>query len=497
LKSGKRFYCLKIYLECKTVFFSCKNLLTILSCHVILYKVITASEGFCNIFSENRKKRTLRKGREATIVGKNDQKNNRKKPELISEYEDDYIEDDSIYEEYMEGSPKEKRVSKRKQRLAALSYEERIAAHRRAVALRTVCIIFAIVLIVAVLFIIGMKMTYSSYSVIRTEDWTEGTTVQYREFYNKILRFSKDGVVFYDNQKKDIWNETYEMQNPMIDICGQYIVIADENGSNVCVFDLDGKVNSFTVTKSVKKVQISEKGTLVLLLEQGDSHYIQYLDVEGNLIAEGQILFEQSGYPLDMALSDDGLKLAVSYLAAGSGSGVTNVVFYSFSDVGITATDNIVSQMQYTDTVIPTLHYANDSTMFAFGDNQLTIFSGSEAPQATAEIAVTEEIKSIFYSDKYAGMVFEDGSGYRMDIYNLQGKLVLSQNFDFDYDNIKLEKNQIIMYNSEEWCIYTLSGKQKLEPCALSETVSDIVALSANRFILVKTNKTEIVRLKF
>ena len=93
-------------------------------------------------------------------------------------------------------------------------------------------------------------------------------------------------------------------------------------------------------------------------------------------------------------------------------------------------------------------------------------------------------------------MVFESGDGMRMDVYNKSGKKVLSREFDFDYQTIKIYGDRIIMYNDKEWCIYGINGRLKLAPCPLTGVVSDIIALSPNRFMLVKANKTETVKLK-
>lgn len=382
------------------------------------------------------------------------------------------------------------------QRPEKVKYEQKIAAHRRKMLARILYVVAAVALIVVLYGAIKYVITYSSYKVVATEARTAGTSVHYTQFYGKMLRYSKDGATFYQNKKKAIWNETYEMQNPLIDICGRFATIAEQNGMQVCIFDLEGKKTSFEVTMPIRKVQISEKGTLALLLEKDGEHYLQYYDSEGNLIAEGKSVFEKSGYPLDISLSDDGLKLAVSYLLIDNGIAKSNVAFYSFASIGASEIDNIVSSETYENTVIPTVSYVDSRTAFAFGDNRLVVFEGSQRPAVKTEIPVTEEIQSIFYDDDHAGMVFATENGSRMDIYNKEGKKVLSKEFDFDYRSIKISGDRIIMYNDTQWCIYTIGGRLKLAPCDLSESVSDIVPVSSNRFLLVKANKTETVKLK-
>lgn len=403
---------------------------------------------------------------------------------------------DFIGEDEVITKRKAKKERKERKRFEDMSYEEKIAAHRRMVAVRVLYAVAAVLILVCVFVAVRHFITYSAYDVVEKETRGAGTSVQYAEYYGKLLRYSKDGAMFYEDQDKAIWNEAYEMHNPIVDICGRYVAIADLYGTNVCIFNLEGKKASLEVPKPIQMVQISEKGSMALLLQDGEEHILQYYDSEGTLIAEGKLSFIKSGYPLDMSLSDDGLKLAVSYLIVENGVAKSNLAFYSFSSVGAANIDNVVSSQSYENVLIPSVYYADDSTAFAFGDDRLLFFKGSQRPEAAGEVIVSEEIQSVFYNEKYAGMVLEDGDGYRMDVYNLNGVRILSQRFDFAYTNIKISGGYIIMYNSKEWCIYTINGRVRLAPCELGGAVTDIIALSSNKFLLVKANKTQTVKLR-
>jgi len=48
---------------------------------------------------------------------------------------------------------------------------------------------------------------------------------------------------------------------------------------------------------------------------------------------------------------------------------------------------------------------------------------------------------------------------YRLEIYNLNGELVFSENFGIDYTRITMDENQIIIQGDTEWCIYNTKGK--------------------------------------
>lgn len=407
----------------------------------------------------------------------------------------EFIGDDELLAE-KKNAKKKKNVPEEEDVLADMSYEERIAAHRRMIRARILYAVAAVLILAGVFAAVRHFVTYSSYRVTEKETRSSGTSVQYAAYYGKVLRYSKDGAVFYEKKDKAIWNATYEMHNPVVDVCSRYAVIADQYGTNVCVFNLEGKTAEFEVSKPIQKVQVSEKGTVALLLQDEEEHILQYYDAKGELLAEGRLAFEKSGYPLDMSLSDDGYKLVVSYLLTENGTVSEKLEFYSFSSIGAKEIDNVVATQTFENVMIPTVYYADDKTAFAFGDDRLLLFRGSQKPELLKEIRVDEEIQSIFYNEKYAGMVFRKGDGYRMDIYDLDGSQILSKTFDFAYTNIKLSNDKIIMYNSKEWCVYTLKGRMKLSPCELEGSVTDIIALSGNKYLLVKANKTQVVKLK-
>ena len=48
----------------------------------------------------------------------------------------------------------------------------------------------------------------------------------------------------------------------------------------------------------------------------------------------------------------------------------------------------------------------NNDTAFAAGDSRLMIFSGSQKPVTIGEYLYDDEIQSVFYSEKYVGLVF-------------------------------------------------------------------------------------------
>lgn len=206
----------------------------------------------------------------------------------------------------------------------------------------------------------------------------------------------------------------------------------------------------------------------------------------------------QNGYPVAVALSDTGEVMEVSYLYVDSGSMKSSVAFYNFSDVGQNSVDRLVSGNEYADTVIPYVGFLGKDSAFAVGNNRLSFYSGAEKPVSVAEKLLSEEIQAVYTGNEYVGLVYIDTTGaalYRLDLYDKKGNLVLSQNIDFDYQNMLIQKNSVVVYSNTECVMYNISGREKYRG-TFGKSVSLLIpANKTNRFVIVSSDSIDIIEL--
>ena len=132
------------------------------------------------------------------------------------------------------------------------------------------------------------------------------------------------------------------------------------------------------------------------MAQQDGISYLELYNKSGDNLAGGQIHVTNSGYPLDIALSDDATKLAVSILDISKGAAQTTISFYNFASVGQNEIDNMVGSYTYADTVVPELAFTSNSRLVAFGDNKVIRFEGAQKPEEAQVIKLEKEVKSIF-----------------------------------------------------------------------------------------------------
>ena len=206
---------------------------------------------------------------------------------------------------------------------------------------------------------------------------------------------------------------------------------------------------------------------------------------------------DDPGFPLDMAVSDDGSILMVAYQFVDGGDTTSYVAFYNFSEVGQNEDDRIVSGYTYEGTVIPQVQFLSGGKMAAIRDNGFTLYSGKQIPKEKKSVEVENEIVSTFYDEDLIGLVFKNVDQdklYNMDIYSSDGSFRFSKDFNTPYSSIKMSDGAILLYNSSQICVLNRKGKE-LFNSTIDGTVRNFFKIGWNRYLLVLDNGVQMIKL--
>ena len=354
--------------------------------------------------------------------------------------------------------------------------------------------------------ICSQNKTYTSYETVSTVEHSSTVNTLYTEYNGKLLKYSKDGISCIDSQNEAIWSQTYNMQNPMVDICEGAVAVADQQGNIVYVFDAQGAVTEISTLLPIQQISVSAQGVTAILLNDSTVSWIYIYDKEGNKLAESRCSLDETGQPISIALSPDGTKLAVSYLQVQEGSAASCVVFYNFGSVGSNFVDKIVSSKVYTDTVIPRIRYIGKSICAAISDQEIIYYEGAEIPEEKNTVILDAEIESVFWGDSRVGIVSlgddttaeneEEAGRYRVNLYDTSGKQILSRKTDLEYSQVKLSGKYLILYNENECEIYNEKGILKYKG-SFDSVIADLYKGNGhNKFGLVFSDRTETIRLQ-
>ncbi len=364
-------------------------------------------------------------------------------------------------------------------------------------------VIFIILLLIVVAcFVIKITTCYDDYEVEKQWERKDSAESSYYSFNNNLLKVSADGIFHTSYDGSLIWNYTYDMTNPSIDISGDYIIVFDKKGTEVDIFSSKGFVKSLTTTTPIIDAKVANQGTVALMLEENTTSYIQMFDRSGELLVSGELHHESSGFPVSMALSSDATRLLVSIINVDDGEISTKLVFYDFTSKGKEEQDNIAASHQYIGALIPKVDFVSKDKAIAFSDSRIIIFNNNYKATVAKDVSVANEMKSIFYNDTHFGYICEtateDGTVVdQLNIYNLFGFKCVSKPIDSSYTNIQiLDNDEIYINNGKEVTLYNLQGFKKFTYTFEDAVYNILPGATSKRYYLIGENKTEEIYLK-
>lgn len=375
--------------------------------------------------------------------------------------------------------------------------EEQIKNHKRRMRRRTIIITAIIILALIGVYLVIQLQTYTAARTIDVYRSENSGNSSYKEFAGGVLKYSRDGISYLNRKGEEEWNQSYQIQNPVVTIYRETVAVADKGGNNIAVFDKEGLKGEIETTLPIEKVAVSSTGIVAAILKDDASPRIMCYDAAGNMLIELSASLTGTGYPLNISLSDDGKNLLVSYLTIQNGKVSTNVYYYNFGDEGKEADNYEIVTDSYEDMTAPSVFFMDQETSVIVGNDRMLIYKGREIPELNETVTLEKEIKSVFYSTKYIGFVLknEGEKGYELCLYNKSGKKILSENFSGDYSNVKICGSQVIMYEGKKCSIFTKNGIKKFEG-EMDETIQEMFPVfGVNKYIVMNANGMEEVRL--
>lgn len=391
-----------------------------------------------------------------------------------------------------EFTPRKERNSRSK------AFEQKIKSHRRGRILKSLFFTVAIILAVWILYYLWDNSSYSYYSEVSSYPRFSSSNSICVNHNGRVLTYSKDGINSMDAKGVVIWNETYEMQNPLVEVNKNAVAVGDYGGHVIYVLNEKGKVGEIDTNLPIRDFCISENGIVAAILEDQKATKLNLYDSKGKILVESESYMNQNGYPVAVALSENAEVMEVSYLQVDSSKVTSHVAFYNFSEVGQNKVDRLVSGRAYEETVIPYVGFFEDGGSFAVGSGRIIFYEGEEKPIDLAIKMLTEEIQAVYRGDNHVILVYVDTTGaalYRIDMYDKKGNLVLSETVDIQIHDILIQDKNIVIYNDTECIMYGISGKEKFRG-SFGKSVSLLIPSNrVNRFLMITPTSVDVIEL--
>ena len=378
--------------------------------------------------------------------------------------------------------------------------EQQLKQHRKKIILGAIEITAIVVILVVAVELLYALRSFSSYEIRNSIERSNTDAAQFVQFNNYIIEYSNDGASCVTHNRDMVWNQSYDMSNPNADICGEYLCIYDRGGTSAYVLGEKGLECKIETTLPIQTVSVASQGTVAMLMRGDAQAQIKLFDKDGEELANGKFYGEKGSFPLDVALSQDGKKLAVNMIDTSQGGVGTTITFYNFGSVGQSQVDNNVGTYTYKDILIPEIEYLADNKMVAFGTGKILVFEGAQKPELSQEILLEQEIASYFYSDKYIGIVYDNinaENSWHIKVMDLKGKTVMENDTSITYTKVEfLSNNEICVSNETECELFTLQSIKKFAYTFEKPIYKIIARDNRQNYTFIFKETTEEVRLK-
>lgn len=352
-----------------------------------------------------------------------------------------------------------------------------------------ILIIVAIVLIVTVGIYLYIKYeTYDYMQISETYPNSSTDNANYKQCMNGILRYGRDGIALLTNEGEEAWNQSCQMSNPVVEICGNSVAVGDKGGTSILVFQKKGLKGEIQTTRPIEKISVSSQGIVSAILRDEETPLIMCYDAKGNVLIEHKVSLKNMGYPVDVAISKDGNTMLVSYLYTQGNEIVTKIVYYYFGSGE--KEDYQVQYQELNNAVVPVTAFVDEDTSLVVADSTLIFYEGLEKPEESKRVEIKNEIQSVAYDDKTVAVILKSGdtSDYKLNIYNTQGKMLSSVDVDKEYTNIKVIDGQVIMYDGQICSIYMKNGIHKYEG-KMDENILEIFpTIGLNKYMMINAS---------
>lgn len=365
---------------------------------------------------------------------------------------------------------------------------------------RTKIIVLAIALVVVAILGICLFLKYNTYhymEITESYDNSNKDNANYISCMNGILRYSRDGVVLLTKEGEERWNQPSQMSNPIVEMCGNSVAVADKEGTSILVFSEKGLRGEIKTTRPIEKVSVSSQGVVSAILKDEETPLVMCYDAKGNILVEHKVSLKNMGYPIDIALSEDGKTLIVSYLNTTSSQMISLVSYYYFGNAEVDNKDHLVYQKEFEDTIVPITTFLDGENSLLVADNALIFYKGLKKPKEAGRVDIKGEIQSVAYSDNMVAVLVkkEGDAAYKLQLYNKRGKELVSVDVDKEFSQIKVVEDQVILYDGQMCSIFMKDGIHKYDG-KTEENILEIFPLHGiNRYMVINASGFHEVRL--
>ncbi|MGE4283266.1 MAG: DUF5711 family protein [Clostridia bacterium] len=318
---------------------------------------------------------------------------------------------------------------------------------------------------------------------------------RFNVYKDNILLCNKNGVKAIKKSGEEEWSITMNLSDPLIQANDKYILIADKGGREVNIVTNYSVVCTKQTEEPVMMARINDTGYFVIVTEEkGYKGKISVYSPSGQEIYKWHSV---ENYIIDVDVSNDGKKLAVSTIDISKGTVSAGLTFFNLTE------ERPYAGMVIEGTLISTIKFYKDNSLIAIGDNQMIGFSSQGVQKWNVNYA--DKDLHIYDLDRDGiialGLVEKKGGSFLngdsiIEIYDFDGQKKGSYQVSGEIRYMDVQDNLIALNKKRDICVITPQGNE-IAKAVSGKDIRDIVLFNNKRDILVVSRSTlEVLELK-
>lgn len=337
--------------------------------------------------------------------------------------------------------------------------------------------------------------TYKGY-IVTSELSVTGQQVKYQNSGSSLVMYHNDGARAISGSGALLWEMSYQMDHPEAASCGTVTAVADIGGQSVYIVAENGIPYNYQVLYPIVKLAVAGQGVTAVLLDHGTEDYIQLYDINGNLSVDINTKTKTDGFPIDIALSEDGKKLVTLYLTFDGDALISKVTFYNAGEVGKNHIGNVVGQRSFEKNMLAYhIAFLNNETVCILREDGFSLYEMKETPRPLDEKSF-EGLYDIICAKDCFVVVTEDAATKQKTMvrYNDRGKETATWKDIPEYETLVLTKEEIILFSPQKATIYR-SNKSEKFLAEFERNLDEMLPAGGNRYFLIDTGSVQTIKL--
>lgn len=380
-------------------------------------------------------------------------------------------------------------------------YKRKLMQHRRAMFLRVMLVFVVLGILAGVVYVQYKNHVYTAYEYLAVKNINRVVNSQSVQLGDSILTYSNDGAHCTDMNGVEVWNQTFQMQSPIVQISGDMAAIGDYNGRELYVYNTKGKICQINMTMPIKNIAVASSGRTAVEVINGKETWIYVYEPDGTPYFEKRTTMGQSGYPAAFSFSPNGELLAMSCVFVDAGMVKSQVAFYNMGPVGENKANSEVNAYTYQDVIIPYIRFMSDSMAVAVGDDRMVFYSGDQIPTFLASHMFDDEVQGVYQQGNHLGVLFRSDlleKRNKMAVYDDSAEKVGTYYFNTAFHDIMFTTGYFAAYGDSECTIMTYDNVEKFDG-SFDRTVDLMLPVGKGhgfKFVLISGNTLNTIQMQ-